>query len=217
LGGSDGTSTEIRNGQRVLTDDFGRSTRTSVGAPIQSLASYSLYNTAATAGQWTTRLNGLPQYQASANTFKSGGNGFLGRATSKYLSGDIAEVIAYSHVLTGAERSAVQRYLFYKYAVGIYPYALAVSDPTGDADGDGLTNVQEVTVYRTDPTNADSDGDVQSDGYEIANGLNPNLNDTAADLDSDGVPNKEDARPNNSAIGRLTITIIAPLNGVTVP
>ncbi|MCK4550480.1 MAG: hypothetical protein KAT91_00855, partial [Candidatus Aenigmarchaeota archaeon] len=51
-------------------------------------------------------------------------------------------------------------------------------DPTDaalDNDGDGLTNLYEYleNPYRTDPNNADTDGDGIDDGTEIANGWNP--------------------------------------------
>ncbi|MBU0715478.1 MAG: hypothetical protein KJ964_08995, partial [Verrucomicrobia bacterium] len=59
------------------------------------------------------------------------------------------------------------------------------SDSNGDADGDGLTNLQEYQ-YWTDPYNADTDGDGLADGWEVAHGTNP-LN---ADTDGDGMPDK---------------------------
>jgi outer membrane protein OmpA-like peptidoglycan-associated protein len=40
-------------------------------------------------------------------------------------------------------------------------------DPTHDADGDGLTDYEEINVYHTDPAKADSDGDGLSDGEEV--------------------------------------------------
>ncbi len=54
------------------------------------------------------------------------------------------------------------------------------SDPSGDPDGDGLTNAQELTIG-TDPLNPDTDGDGFPDGLEVALGSNP--------LDSKSIPN----------------------------
>jgi hypothetical protein len=46
--------------------------------------------------------------------------------------------------------------------------------------------------------------------------LNPHSNDATGDLDNDTIPNNEDARPNNPAIGRLGISISSPANGSTL-
>jgi len=41
-----------------------------------------------------------------------------------------------------------------------------------DSDGDGLSNAMEA-LYKTDPRNADTDGDGYKDGDEVANGYDP--------------------------------------------
>jgi Bacterial TSP3 repeat len=46
------------------------------------------------------------------------------------------------------------------------------TDPNGDCDNDGLTNLQEQN-YGTDPTNRDTDGGGISDGVEVAKGGDP--------------------------------------------
>ena len=89
-------------------------------------------------------------------------------------------------------------------------------DGNGDFDGDGLTDKEEY-ASRTDPTNKDSDGDGISDQVEIASNLNPLANDGALDKDGDGIPNDQDLDPANASIGALTIQIITPINGSTVP
>jgi hypothetical protein len=52
---------------------------------------------------------------------------------------------------------------------------------------------QDEAVYRTDPNNAESDGDFIADGEEIANGTNPFMPPAsgtgAADHDGDGLSN----------------------------
>ncbi|WP_176014997.1 right-handed parallel beta-helix repeat-containing protein [Victivallis sp. Marseille-Q1083] len=55
-------------------------------------------------------------------------------------------------------------------AAGLNPNSAA--DASGDADNDGLSNLQEF-LLGTDPGNADTDGDGILDGVEIAQGYNP--------------------------------------------
>ena len=59
-----------------------------------------------------------------------------------------------------------------------------LSDGTGDYDGDGLTDWEEVKRYHTDPRHVDSDGDGWWDGQELRAGTNP----LRADTDGDGCP-----------------------------
>ncbi len=96
-----------------------------------------------------------------------------------------------------------------------FPNETGVS-ANGDPDNDGLTNLQELGA-RTSPLLADTDTDGMSDGYELANGLDPRSNDTMLDKDGDLIPNREDARPNDINIGRLTISISTPANGGNFP
>jgi hypothetical protein len=42
-----------------------------------------------------------------------------------------------------------------------------------DSDSDGLSDIDEVQVYFTDPTTPDTDGDAFYDGYEVENGYSP--------------------------------------------
>jgi hypothetical protein len=48
------------------------------------------------------------------------------------------------------------------------------TDPNNwDTDGDGLSDGDEVIIWKTDPLNPDSDGDTFLDGAEVKNGYNP--------------------------------------------
>ena len=48
------------------------------------------------------------------------------------------------------------------------------TDPAkADTDGDGLSDGAEVNIYKTDPIKADSDNDGFADGLEVSNGSNP--------------------------------------------
>ena len=77
--------------------------------------------------------------------------------------------------------------------------ALAFSEATArDVDGDGLSNTNE-TARGTDPESWDTDRDAIPDGYEVANHLNPLVDDAAADQDTDGVPNWNEYVANTGA------------------
>ncbi|MCS7048167.1 MAG: thrombospondin type 3 repeat-containing protein [Verrucomicrobiae bacterium] len=67
-------------------------------------------------------------------------------------------------------------------------YRVGWLDPNEDYDGDGVANGAEFPLG-TDPTNPDTDGDGMPDGWEVNHGLNPLVNDAAADPDGDGVDN----------------------------
>lgn len=74
---------------------------------------------------------------------------------------------------------------------GLNPFL--ASDALEDPDGDGLTNIEEINIYRTEILIADTDGDSINDGDEIAHGLNPkNANDADLDLDRDFLTNAEE-------------------------
>jgi Bacterial TSP3 repeat len=85
-------------------------------------------------------------------------------------------------------------------------------DPSGDADGDGLTNLTEY-LNGTDPNTADSDGDSIPDGWELSQSLNPLVNDASLDPDGDGFTNFQEYQNNtdpndyyNAVPFHLTIT-----------
>lgn len=57
-------------------------------------------------------------------------------------------------------------------------YAAAIksayaSQSAADSDNDGVSDSDEINVWRTDPLNPDTDGDGYADGYKILRGLNP--------------------------------------------
>ncbi len=48
------------------------------------------------------------------------------------------------------------------------------TDPLkSDTDGDGLSDGDEINIWKTNPLNPDTDGDGYTDGSEVANGYNP--------------------------------------------
>lgn len=67
------------------------------------------------------------------------------------------------------------------------------TDPlNNDSDYDGLLDGQEVDNYNTNPLSGDTDADLMPDKWEIDNFLNPLVNDTALDPDTDGLTNIEE-------------------------
>ncbi|MCK5151989.1 MAG: hypothetical protein KAQ65_09115, partial [Candidatus Thorarchaeota archaeon] len=65
-----------------------------------------------------------------------------------------------------------------------------VPDLNDDFDGDGLSNADEVRVYKTSPFLADTDGDEIPDGYEVEVGLDPLARDGFNDPDADGLESR---------------------------
>ena len=71
------------------------------------------------------------------------------------------------------------------------------TDPNdSDSDNDGLTDGQEINIYSTDPNDSDSDHDGMPDGWEVNNSLNPLLNDSSGDPDSDNLTNLQEYQNN---------------------
>jgi len=58
-----------------------------------------------------------------------------------------------------------------------------------DTDNDGLTDYHEIITYQTNPLLIDSEDDGMPDGWEVNYGLNPLIDDSLLDLDSDGTSN----------------------------
>jgi hypothetical protein len=62
-----------------------------------------------------------------------------------------------------------------------------------DSDQDELDDLEETNQFKTDPLEADTDGDNLADGVEVSQGLNP----LAADTDGDGLLDASDPDPSN--------------------
>ncbi|MDF3059388.1 MAG: repeat domain protein, partial [Rariglobus sp.] len=88
--------------------------------------------------------------------------------------------------------------------------ALSVSSTLTFTAGGTSVTAQATTI-------TDTDGDGMPDNYETAMGLNPNAGNGTGHQDGDGIPNNEDARPNDSGVGRLSISITTPATGSTIP
>lgn len=114
-------------------------------------------------------------------------------------------------------------------------YPVTMVDPNADADGDDISNADEINVYGTTHDKADSDADGLSDGDEIllfhtdplsnidsdldgmsddwerARGTDPNGDDARSDADNDGVDNVIEflrgTLPNDAASAPTLVTI----------
>ncbi|MDB4978986.1 MAG: hypothetical protein JWM56_1172, partial [Candidatus Peribacteria bacterium] len=60
-------------------------------------------------------------------------------------------------------------------------YTFAPVNLAIDTDGDSLPDNKERMLYKTNPTQADTDADTYPDGFEVANGLNPLILDESTD------------------------------------
>jgi outer membrane protein OmpA-like peptidoglycan-associated protein len=88
-----------------------------------------------------------------------------------------------------------EAFLSMRYAIslthepGFYEYGDAILDQLADSDHDGLTDIEEIMIYHSDPNNPDTDGDGIPDGDEVrkygTDVLNP-------DTDGDGIPDGEE-------------------------
>jgi large repetitive protein len=82
-----------------------------------------------------------------------------------------------------------------------------------DTDRDALADDAELTLYHTDPNDADTDDDTLSDGREIALGTNP----LAADSDGDGIGDAQEIAagtdPRNPDVTRPTVVATDPVDG----
>ncbi len=77
-------------------------------------------------------------------------------------------------------------------------HASAGGAADADADGDGLTDVQETSTYHTDSHNSDSDGDGLTDGQEV---LTYHSDPNNADTDGDGFKDGEEVKSGYSPTG----------------
>jgi hypothetical protein len=99
-----------------------------------------------------------------------------------------------------------------------YVAVVAETNSVTDPDGDGVPWGMEVFLYGTDPKNADSDGDLMHDGWEIRWGLCPTRQDGDGDPDGDGWSNAEEflrgGRPNLPTVqdsgDLLQLRLLAP-------
>lgn len=74
-----------------------------------------------------------------------------------------------------------------------------------DSDSDSLTDAYEILVLHTDPNDADTDGDGIPDGWEVAHGLNPLVDDAGNDPDDDGFTNSQEYQNGTNPFDNMLI------------
>jgi hypothetical protein len=103
-----------------ISDDFGSTTLYNIGAPLQPLTQYHLYNVSGSNGSWTAWINGELQSSTNVNTYGFwDGIWYLGagKDADNPFSGDIAEVLVFNRTLSPDERDTVGGYLTAKYGL----------------------------------------------------------------------------------------------------
>ncbi len=105
-----------------------------------------------------------------------------------------------------------------------YPVGSKEEAEQADFDGDGLSNISEITHSpQTSPLNWDTDGDGFNDGWEIAYGFDPKVPEVASnapqsDVDLDGYSNlKESLIGLNPNVGIELLPAAASLIQVFIP
>jgi probable HAF family extracellular repeat protein len=176
------------NSDGGVYETFGTRNRKTTGQSPQALNQYHIYNVSSKTNEFVTRFNGVEFYRTASNTVFFPTAPILGGGISDHhrFGGDIAEMLIYDHVLTQTERDAVTAYCQVKYGMV-------------DSDGDGLVDWKEVEIG-TDALNPDTDGDEIPDGWEFNHGLNPLVNDSAADPDGDGFTNLQEYQNNTDPL-----------------
>ena len=135
----------------TLTDGTASNANQLQGIPVLSLDQWRTYAISAAAGQWISRIDGVEQYRAAANTVAFVSAPLLGTNGSAWFDGDIAEILIYDRTLGTAEREQLTRYLDARAHPGSAPDAPEVPA--------GLTATAEsastIAVRWTPPAGAD--------------------------------------------------------------
>ncbi|NKB24956.1 MAG: DUF1565 domain-containing protein [Kiritimatiellae bacterium] len=87
-------------------------------------------------------------------------------------------------------------------------YMLGLSGNQFDTDNDGLGDGEEGDIYFTDPLNPDTDGDRMFDGWEVTNNLLPLFSgDSWQDPDLDRIPNLYEFKHNTDPHSNLSVPV----------
>jgi hypothetical protein len=111
--------TRYPNSIDKIVDNFGSNTPWTSPA-TNGLDKYHLYEVIATSSGWTNRINGTNFFSVSPNTLSFPGAPVLGKGSTKYFAGNIAEILIFTNVVSGDATNTVKRYLKDKYNLN-YP------------------------------------------------------------------------------------------------
>jgi hypothetical protein len=99
-------------------DSFGSSSRQ--GPPtVQDISQFHVYNVRTASGLWQSRINGALYLSSNSHTpwFGTGGSVRFGHPSGQNFGGEVAEIVAFDHVLTAIQREAIERYFNVRYAI----------------------------------------------------------------------------------------------------
>ncbi|OGF40056.1 hypothetical protein A2477_02020 [Candidatus Falkowbacteria bacterium RIFOXYC2_FULL_47_12] len=126
--------------------------------------------------------------QDYANTYLRCPYNVAGLTSQNYTPAQLAQYVYAQSALEGmtegrnCEGSAFTLWLERGQRAAVAEETAASSSPSSlagnfvagvDTDGDGLTDIEESTIFATSAANPDTDGDTYSDGTEVLNGYNP--------------------------------------------
>ena len=118
----------------------------------------------------------------------------VGKSTKAILSG-LDDVKIYYFAVTAYDSNGNE---------SKYSNEVSYNLSTGDSDKDGLSDWDEINVYRTDPNRADTDGDGLNDGDEVAvHRTDP----VRADSDGDGVSDGVEVSKGSNALDPGSIPV----------
>jgi len=106
-----------------IYDDFGSSSRKTVGNPTPSLANWHIASFHSQSASWKYYLNGTSFFSTGTNTVGWISTPKLGRQhradlnTDAWYNGNLAELCLFSEFLSDANRQKVEGYLAYKYGL----------------------------------------------------------------------------------------------------
>lgn len=189
--GTSSSSPSFPSSSGVLSESFGSDTTRILGIPAASITNFHLYNVSSRNSEWITRFNGEARFQTSSNSVGFPASPFFGKTSgTRFLKGDVAEILVYDRVLTAPERETINRVLSANYGLGL---ALSYIGRYRDTNSNGLSDLID-SQLGFDPLSWDGDGDGLTNYFEVIAGTDP----LSSDTDHDGVTDNIDAYPLDS-------------------